>query len=95
MDWNPDTFRVLTDLVNDRYDSDFRHSVKSWIEHLESLGIKRLYGSAAFQRKAAQNTVWIECPYSLHNSPIGISSKAHIHIPIDLAEKIVVLGSMP
>jgi hypothetical protein len=95
MDWNRDTFRVLIDLVNDKYDSDFRHSLESWLEHLEALGIKRLYGSAAFQQRAAQKTVWMECPHSLHNSIIGSSNKAHIHIPVDLAEKIVVLGGMP
>jgi hypothetical protein len=95
LDWNLDTLKVLTNLVDDRYDSEFRHSLESWLEHLEAMGIERLYGSAVFQQRAAQKTVWIECPYSIRNSPIGSTRKAHIHIPIDLAEKIVVLGSMP
>jgi hypothetical protein len=89
MNWRSgETFNVLTNVVYEKYD-EFRGDPVSWSEYLKGLGIARSAGLPAYRIKSHKGSVYIECPWSVGNSPIGIA------IHIDLAEKIVVLGTMP
>lgn len=99
MDWNGDSFGRLTDAVNAKYDGHFWNCLPAWREYLKSSGIEWVPQpnlNAYTRRKKGEKFVWTECPWSLHNSPIGnIAGKVYLVIPGDVAEKIVVLGEMP
>ena len=94
MKWEAEELGNLTSVVHEKYYSEFWGLLPKWIEYLASLGVAR--GTTAARRSSGAPRVWIECPWSVQNSPIGNpNAKMYLYFPANLAEKIVVLGFMP
>lgn len=88
---NHKTLNVLTKIIYDKYNSRFWNCLPEWKEYVASLNI--LWDT---KKPKPKDSVFIECPWSVHNSPIGnINGKAYLSIPNDLANKILLFGVMP
>lgn len=95
MKWNSVSLSRLIDVVNLKYERDFRDDSEGWFRYLKSLDIKREPYRVLWYPQY-EDHLWMECPWSVHNSTPGIwASKWNIFIHFDLAEKILVLGEMP
>lgn len=100
MNWTSDLLGRLTDAVSTKYDDHFWNCLPAWREYLNESGIEWIpepnVRSHIRKKGTGETFVWIECPWSVHNSPIGnINGKVSLLIPAKLAEKIVTLGEMP
>jgi hypothetical protein len=108
MIWDVNTFRALSRLVDKKFD-EFRlddnfyadnfyaagQILDKWKEYLKLHGIERV--PAGFKKRGSKETyVWIECPWSVHNStPGAVYTKSNLYFTLELAEKIIVLEGMP
>lgn len=93
MIWDARSIRALSDIVDRKYDGEFKGDLAGWRRYLSEHGIARETWGV---RSSVSPCVWIECPWSVSNStPGALYSKSNIHFPVELAEKIVVLGCMP
>lgn len=92
MDWKShETFNALIEAVYKKYNEEFWGEAEAWSSYLRDLEIVRSH-----KRRSPTPVVYIECPWSVHNSPVGsIHGKIYLYIPMELAEKIVMLGAMP
>lgn len=106
MIWDVATIRALNEIVNKKYDelrgeldrqgcTPYQVALR-WKEYLDSHGIDRRPMQLPRRRNGGAPRVFIECPWSLHNStPGSVYTKSELFFPMDLAEKIVILGAMP
>jgi hypothetical protein len=98
MEWTPHIFRELSSIVDAKFDLEYRDlpDRSAWSSYLDSCGIMSRRGNYPGVKFDGSPRIVIECPWSVRNSTPGVvSSKIHIGIPRDLAEKIVVLCVMP
>lgn len=86
----------LSNLVDRKFDEDFRHDLEGWKKYLAEHGIERRPFQFNKKRSSGDPHVWIECPWSVNNSTPGAAyTKSELFFPMDLAEKIIVLEGMP
>lgn len=96
MIWDAKALRALSDIVDRKYDAEFRDDAKGWKRYLDEHGIVRRPFQLNKKRSGGNPCVWIECPLSVHNSvPGSLYTKSELFFPMDLAEKIIVLEGMP
>lgn len=96
MIWDAKAIRSLSDIVDRKYDAEFKHDLAGWKKYLAEHGITRKPWNLPRKRSSGDPHVWIECPWSVHNStPGAMYTKSDLYFPMDLAEKIVVLEGMP
>lgn len=96
MTWDAHSLRLLSDLVDRKFDEEFRENLSGWKTYLDSHEIIRKPWTFHKKRSSENPYVWIECPWSIHNStPGAVYTKSELYFPMELAEKIVVLGTMP
>ena len=86
----------LSNLVDRKFDEDFRHDLEGWKKYLAEHGIERRPFQFNKKRSSGDPYVWIECPWSVNNStPGAVYTKSELFFPMELAEKIIVLEGMP
>lgn len=92
VNWDHHRINLLVKEVYRKYDSDFRDDPEAWNRYLEGIGAERApYTYIRWGKK--ENTVWFECPWSIHSSTPGfVSTKSSIRMSVELAEKILTLG---
>lgn len=104
MTWDAKTLGLLNSIVEKKYDEmwyEFRECTPyqvalRWKEYLDLQGIERRPMQIPRRRSGDGPYVFIECPWSVNNStPGNVYSKSELFFPMDLAEKIVILGAMP
>ena len=96
MIWDAAAIRALSRVVDHKFDEEFRYDLEGWKCYLAEHGIVRKPMQLPRKRSGVSPCVFIECPWSVHNStPGAVYTKSELFFPMDLAEKIVVLGGMP
>lgn len=108
MSWTVESLIALNRVVERKFD-DFQSNLMDenrgdvsrsqilghWKQYLKLHGIDRQ--PATFKKRGSGEAyVWIECPWSVQNStPGAVYTKSNLFLPMDLAEKILVLEQMP
>lgn len=95
MTWEYESINSLTKTVYLRYNTCYWGDAERWASYLCSVGIRRSPGRLRPTMRLSEPHLFIECPYSVHNSVVGSGLKHYLLIPEDVAEKILLLGAMP
>lgn len=81
-------------LLYDKYNSLFLGEEGMWTGYLSSMGINRsdFHGPPYVISKINHDSVEIECPWSVQNLP---EHQILLRIPMDLANRMLILGYLP
>jgi hypothetical protein len=94
MKWDFESLNALIMVLYVKYNGEYWGDLQSWREYLEGVGVKSSAGRLRPQQRLPFPHVFIECPWSVHNSVPG-GTKYYLLIPQETAEKIVLFGTMP
>lgn len=89
-----DSVQQMRHIIYDKYNSSFLDQEGRWDGYLRSMGIGRscFYGPPYLFMKVHHDSVQIECPWSIQNLP---ERQILLQIPIDMANKILIMGYLP